>query len=95
MQIMMMVNIMGSFVIQSQVLFNFIEKSQGNISTFQYMGQRLLILQMILVLSIVFPSINVVLGLITGSFCAVILNILPVFFYRTAFKDSKKDRRLV
>ena len=50
---------------------------------------------MILVLSIVFPSINVVLGLITGSFCATILVNLPVFFYHTAYKNSKKDRRLV
>ena len=45
-------------------------------------------------MTVIFPDINVVLSLFTGSICGTILFILPVIFYRAAFilRPSKKDR---
>ena len=89
-----MLNIMGSFVIQSQVLFNFIEKSDPDLRASRFYGQRILIVQCVLVLTVLFPDINVVLSLFTGSICGTILLVLPVVFYRAAYIEnpSKKDR---
>jgi len=48
--------------------------------------------------SLLFPSINSVLTLITGSICGVILLILPPIFYMKAYKNrpptEEKDNRM-
>lgn len=52
-------------------------------------------MQLVFVLTIIFPDINVVLSLFTGSICGTLAFALPVFFHRQAYLSipSKKDRQ--
>ena len=47
-------------------------------------------------MTVLFPDINVILSLFTGSIGGTLLFILPVFFYQAAYQTipSKKDRKL-
>ena len=88
-----MLNIMGCFVLQAQVFFNLVEKGE-TYGVLRFYAQRIFFVFAVLGLTVVFPDINIVLSLFTGSICGSLLFILPVFFYRQAYfvKPSKKDR---
>jgi len=82
-QTLYMTCIMGSFVINTPVVFNMIEKDDEMMkSNFTYVTRRVLVVTFIWVLSVLLPDINVVLSLFAGSICGTLLFILPVFFYR-------------
>jgi amino acid permease len=74
---------MGSFVINTPVVFNMIEKEDEMMSSnFIYILRRIIVVVFIWVLSVLLPDINVVLSLFAGSICGTLLFVLPVFFYR-------------
>lgn len=92
-QIFYMLNVMGCFVIMSQVIFILVEKTY-ELSNWQFYLYRILFVQLIFVLTLIFPDVNVVLSLFAGSICSCALMVLPVFFWRKAYiVDAPAERR--
>jgi hypothetical protein len=76
------------------VIFNLTEKQESY--DLRVYFQRVALVQTVLVLTIIFPDINLVLSLFTGSICGTLYFVLPVFFHRQAYISipSKKDRTM-
>lgn len=101
-QVMYMLNIMGSFSLLVQPIFQLFEKNDAKdegtfVGSFLFYARRLAVVAAILLLSFALNDINLILSLISGSICGTLLFILPVAFYRKAYieRPSKKERRLV